>query len=183
MKRVLRTGVLTDTHMRDSIFQVPCVKRGSDGWTLIELVVLVAILMTLFAIAVPIFARARDAAKTARTVVEIRQLEKEFTMYAAFNSKLPDTLADLELGNPLDPWGNPYEYFKFDSVGKGAKGKGGAGKGKMRKDRFLVPINTDYDLYSKGADGRSVAPLTAKHSWDDIIRANDGAYIGLASYY
>ena len=150
---------------------------------MIELLVLVAILMTLYAIAVPMLVRARDSAKTARTVVEIRQLEKEFTVYAAFNSKLPDTLADLGQGNPLDPWGNPYEYFNFDSVGKGAKGKGGAGKAKMRKDRFLVPINTDYDLYSRGVDGRSVAALTAKHSWDDIIRANDGGYIGLASQY
>jgi general secretion pathway protein G len=53
----------------------------------------------------------------------------------------------------------------------------------MRKDRFLVPINTDYDLYSMGKDGRSSPPLTAKASRDDIIRANDGAYIGLASNY
>jgi general secretion pathway protein G len=44
----------------------------------------------------------------------------------------------------------------------------------------LHPINSDYDLYSIGKDGESVAPLTAKKSWDDVIRAADGAYIGLA---
>ena len=54
---------------------------------------------------------------------------------------------------------------------------------KPRKDRFLVPINSDYDLYSKGADGESVAPLTAAKSQDDIVRANDGEYLGLASRY
>ena len=50
----------------------------------------------------------------------------------------------------------------------------------MLKDRFLVPINSDFDLYSMGKDGKSQMPLTAKDSRDDIIRANDGAYIGLA---
>lgn len=55
-----------------------------------------------------------------------------------------------------------------------------SGGGKPRKDRFLVPINSDYDLYSKGRDGQSVAPLTAQQSHDDVIRANDGAFVGLA---
>ncbi len=54
---------------------------------------------------------------------------------------------------------------------------------KARKDHFMVPINTDYDLYSMGADGKSLAPLTAKASQDDIIRANDGLFIGRASEF
>ena len=53
----------------------------------------------------------------------------------------------------------------------------------MRKDRNLVPINTDYDLYSKGPDGASSPPLTARAGQDDIVRANDGAYIGVAADY
>jgi general secretion pathway protein G len=55
--------------------------------------------------------------------------------------------------------------------------------GQVRKDRNLVPINSRYDLYSMGADGRSVPPLTAQESRDDIIRANDGGYVGLAAGY
>jgi len=51
----------------------------------------------------------------------------------------------------------------------------------MRKDKNLTPINTYYDLYSTGKDGLSVSPLTAKHSRDDIVRANDGGFIGLAT--
>jgi general secretion pathway protein G len=53
----------------------------------------------------------------------------------------------------------------------------------MRKDKNLVPINSEYDLYSVGPDGRSVGPLTAKHSRDDIVMANDGRFIGVASDY
>ena len=57
------------------------------------------------------------------------------------------------------------------------------GKGKMRKDRFLNPLNSDFDLYSMGPDGQSRSPLVAKASRDDVIRANDGQYFGRAAYY
>ena len=43
-----------------------------------------------------------------------------------------------------------------------------------------MPLNSLYDLYSIGKDGKSVPPLTAKASWDDIIMANDGGFVGLA---
>ena len=45
----------------------------------------------------------------------------------------------------------------------------------------MVPINEFFDLYSMGADGKSVSPLTAQASHDDIIRAYDGQYVGIAS--
>jgi len=47
----------------------------------------------------------------------------------------------------------------------------------------MVPVNTDFDLYSMGKDGKSRAPFTAKASHDDIVRANDGKFIGLVSEY
>jgi general secretion pathway protein G len=34
-----------------------------------------------------------------------------------------------------------------------------------------------------GKDGKSQSPLTAKASRDDIIRANNGQYVGLAADY
>jgi general secretion pathway protein G len=57
------------------------------------------------------------------------------------------------------------------------------GKGDLRKDRFLVPLNSDYDLYSMVKDGASKGPLTAAESRDDILRANNGAFIGVAVDY
>jgi len=92
------------------------------------------------------------------------------------NGELPDSLNDLGLGDLKDPWGNPYEYLRI--AGGNLKGKG-----KLRKDHSLVPVNTDYDLYSKGKDGKSSTPFTAKASQDDIVRANDGWFIGLVSDY
>ena len=95
----------------------------------------------------------------------------------------------------LDPWGNPYQYLRLldpESGGTGGGGKGGkggkgggggGGKEKAWKDHFLVPLNTDYDLYSMGPDGRSVAPLTAAASRDDIVRADDGEFVDEAVKY
>jgi general secretion pathway protein G len=87
---------------------------------------------------------------------------------------LPDSLAVLGYGNLLDPWGHPYQYLKI-------AGGDVNGKGKLRRDRFLNPLNTDYDLYSLGPDGDSKTNLNAKESRDDIVRANSGAFIGVAS--
>ncbi len=53
----------------------------------------------------------------------------------------------------------------------------------FRKERFLFPINEEYDLYSCGRDGDSEPGLSAPVSQDDIIRANDGAFIGRASEF
>jgi general secretion pathway protein G len=53
----------------------------------------------------------------------------------------------------------------------------------MRKDRNLNPINTQYDLYSVGADGQTRLPLQAPVSQDDVILASDGNYVGLAASF
>jgi general secretion pathway protein G len=58
-----------------------------------------------------------------------------------------------------------------------------AAKGQARKDHSLVPLNSDYDLYSTGPDGATASPLTAQASRDDILRANNGRFVGPASMY
>ncbi|MCA9739171.1 MAG: prepilin-type cleavage/methylation domain-containing protein, partial [Gemmatimonadetes bacterium] len=58
-------------------------------------------------------------------------------------------------------------------------GGGGPPSCSPRKNRFLVPLNSDFDLYSKGLDGTCVSPLTGATSQDDIVRANDGGFFGL----
>ena len=59
----------------------------------------------------------------------------------------------------------------------------GPGVGDFRKDKNLNPLNTDYDLYSVGKEGATASALTAKSSRDDIVRANDGAFIGRGEDY
>jgi general secretion pathway protein G len=153
----------------------PPAKCGREsGFTLIELVITVAIILTIAAIAIPNLMAAVNQAKIAKAVGDIRAIGDDIQAYDILNYQYPNSLADIGYGNFNDPWGNPYQYLNFaDTKGKGA----------MRKDRFLVPINTYFDLYSMGADGKSVPPLTAQVSQDDIIWANDGDFIGLASQY
>ncbi len=75
--------------------------------------------------------------------------------------------------------------------GSGNSGGNGGGNGSgsncsengARKDRHLHPISSDFDLYSMGKDGDSVKPLTAQKSHDDVIRASDGGYYGLAKNF
>jgi general secretion pathway protein G len=148
--------------------------RGVRGFTLIELLIAMAIIVTIAAIAVPNFIAAIDLARVVRAVGDIKAIEDAVTLYDLIYSQLPDDLSQVGYGNYLDPWHNPYEYLNHSTM---------KGNGKARKDRFLVPLNSDYDLYSDGKDGRSVSPLTAKSSQDDIIRAGDGSYTGLASQF
>lgn len=90
------------------------------------------------------------------------------------NGHLPNTLTDIARSDLLDAWGLPYVYTNYAVT---------SNKNLIRKDRFLHPMNSDYDLFSAGADGQWKPPITAKESHDDIIRANDGDYVGLASEY
>jgi general secretion pathway protein G len=144
------------------------------GFTVVELLITFGIILTIAAIAVPNLLAAINDARVARAVGDIRTLGTEIDAYDLMYNVFPNTLTDIGYGNLNDPWGNPYQYLNFANAN---------GKGQMRKDRFLVPINTFFDLYSMGADGKSVSPLTAKASQDDVIWANDGSYVGLASQY
>jgi len=52
-----------------------------------------------------------------------------------------------------------------------------------RRDRYLFPLNTDYDLFSLGPDHQTATSLGESTGLDDVIRANNGGFFGLASDY
>ena len=244
--------------------------RRQQGFTIIELAIVMVIVGALAGLAVPMYLGYLDKARLARCIAEIRYISRAVDSYKAAYDVFPNTLAEAGAGDIVDPWGNPYEYLNIAALslpgngggngnaggnggggGSGGNGSSGGGngntpggsggggtgsssggtggtnattppsnngngggggnhgawdwllpveayaagnangngngngsgnasKGKPRKDRFLHPINSDYDLYSMGKDGESVEPLTAKKSHDDVIRANDGSFVGLA---
>lgn len=154
-------------------------RKWFDGFTLVELMIVVAIMATLSAIAIPNYIGYRYKAQIAAAIAEIRILEEKIANYVVDNDNYPNSLNDIGTGSIIDPWGNPYMYTKIAGVDHTGAGK----KDKRRKDHNMVPVNSDYDLYSMGRDGDSKAPFTAKHSRDDIVRASDGQFVGLASDY
>ena len=138
--------------------------------------IVTAIIATLSAIAIPNLIRYRERALVARAISEVKQISTEIILFQIDTGDLPLSLAAIGLNTLLDPWKNPYKYLNFETV----KGKG---NGSFRKDHNLVPVNSDFDMYSMGPDGKSQSPFTAKASRDDIVRANDGQYVGSVSNY
>ena len=142
-----------------------------QAFSLIELIVAVAVIGIIAAVAVPAYDRYRERAKVAQAVIDITGMSNAIVMYMNDNREPPETLAAVRLQDKLDPWNRPYAYTNLS----GAKGKGSA-----RKDKKLNPLNSDFDLYSLGKDGESKLPLSPKVSEDDVIRARDGRFVGLA---
>jgi len=140
--------------------------------------IVIAIIGTLSAIALPNYLKYRNNARIAVAVSDIRMIEKQIALFVFDNDgQLPNNLSVLPtIGFINDPWDRPYRYLRI---------KGGlpSAPGLARKDQMLVPVNSDYDLYSMGKDGVSQPAFTSAKSQDDIVRANDGAYVGLVSNY
>ena len=148
---------------------------NQQGMTLLELMFAVLVLGVLTTAAVGGYQRYVARAQTARAIADIGEIQLAVDKFELNNGgALPLSLADVGFGGQLDPWGNAYQYLNFANI---------MGVGDVRKDRNLVPINTDFDLYSVGPDGASQPPLTAASSRDDIVRANDGRFIGKAEDY
>ncbi len=123
-------------------------KTETQGFTLIELMVVIVIIGMLAALVAPKFIGQADKAKVATAKAQINNLKSALTMYKLEFGKYPTTAEGLDalINNgkqnfleqdvvPLDPWGNPYSYtcpgtnnHDFEIVSYGADGApGGTG--------------------------------------------------------
>jgi general secretion pathway protein G len=146
------------------------------GFQLLEILLVTAIISILAIVAIPSYAKYREKVDIAHAKGDVATISLAIDQFYADNNGYPNSLDDVHMGTLQDPWGNPYHYFKI--YGADLKGKS-----QLRKDKNLVPVNTDYDLYSMGKDGSTMPPFTAKTSQDDIVRANNGKFVGLAADY
>jgi general secretion pathway protein G len=151
-----------------------CGSNKSRGFTVLELLIVVAVILTIAAIAIPHLVAAIEQARVAKAVGDIRNLEEEIALYNTINNKLPDSLSQVGYGDYLDPWKNPYQYLNNQDM---------MGNGVVRDDRFMVPLNADYDLYSLGKDGQTASPISAVTSQDDVIRVGSAGFIGPVSQF
>ena len=161
-------------HMR-SRTKRRCVLRHARtrlaGFTFIELMIAILVVAILAAIAMPYYADYRNRVEVAQATNDIIGNEALVEKFISTSGSLPNTWADMPGARTVDPWGFAYVYYNIQVNGKGH----------ARKDHALNPLNTDYDMYSVGADGATKAQITQKDSVDDVIRASNGGYVGLAA--
>ena len=178
---------VTQTPKNAAFFRVRKQKFSSGGFTIVELLISLAIIATLTAIAVPLTQDYIYKADLARACTEIRGLEKEILFFKTERGYYPggrtgmyQSLQDIGRVNVLDPWGTAYQYRNLED------GPWSGGKPQFcRRDRSYNPLNYDFDLYSVGPD-RLVPThnqITKNKGADDIVRAANGKYVGEGSKF
>lgn len=152
----------------------PAWRRGRQGFTMVELVIALGLVAVLATLAVNAWGGWRERVNAKKAQDDIIAISAVVDQYWQDKQSFPASLDAIGRGALRDPWGNAYQYLNLTTAN---------GNGQARKDHSLVPLNSDYDLYSMGPDGRSASPLTAQSSRDDILRANNGRFVGPASAY
>jgi type IV pilus assembly protein PilA len=71
------------------------VRRGQRGFTLIELMIVVAIIGILAAIAIPLYANVQQRARIAKVQADLRALASAVSMYQAHTGGLPNAMDQL----------------------------------------------------------------------------------------
>ena len=140
----------------DHVHSFPGLPRAnrSRGFTLIEMAMTAAVAALLISIALPSYARVIQRQKVAQCVSDLGKIALAIDGYRLQHGAAPQALSQLTMTIPRDPWDQEYRFLNFSTKAPGVKGK-------IRKDHNLHPLNSEFDLYSIGADGKSSPPLTA----------------------
>lgn len=120
---------------------------ANKGYTLVELLMVLAIIGVLAKIAIPAYADYRENARAKMAVQDIAMMSVRIKMYWDDMRAYPGSLADIGLAGKLDPWDRPYVYLNLSA---------NSSRGAARKDRNLTPLNSDFDLYSKAKMGNQI---------------------------
>ena len=178
---------VTQTLKHIAPFRARKQQLSSRGFTIVELIISLAIVATLAAIAVPLTQDYIYRANVARASTEIRGLEKEIMFYRTEFGRFPGwngmwtSLAEIGRDKVEDPWGTFYQYRNLENGPVAGDKKPQF----CRRDRSYNPLNYDFDLYSVGPD-RQVPTnyqITKGTGADDIVRAANGKYVGEGSKF
>lgn len=149
-------------------------RSAQRGITLLELTLVIVLIGLLAGMAIPALSSYVERARNNRAVGEIGRVSIELYRWRSNHGGMfPATLAGANIDMPADPWGNAYAYANVATTPQND----------LRKDKNLNPINSDFDLYSNGRDGETQRNLTGAKARDDVVRANNGAFIGVARDY
>lgn len=142
------------------------------GFTLIEMMLVVAIVALLFSLLAPVVTQARRKATITIAITDIRSLMQLITIYEDdHRGAAPKNLASVVDHEVLDPWNGEYVYNRFDTISADD----------LRYYEAGNPLNSRYDLYSHGPDKVSSPSLNSGSGRDDVVRAADGLIVARAS--
>ena len=133
--------------------------KSNKGFTLIELVVVIAILGILAGIAIPRFMDATATARGAKIVADLRTIDSAIMLYQAKNGSLPGAATDLTNANQssayLAAWPVPPSGSAIITKNNGTAVTG------------TIAANTTYG-YNKDT-GRAYLGSTTTKTVDDIL--------------
>lgn len=144
---------------------------SQSGFTFAEVLIMVAAIAIGTGAAVPGLNGRAEEARIARASSDIVQMEAQIERYREQHNALPESLEILGTV-AQDPWGHAYEYVNFATRGLSEQ-----------RAYHNLPLNSDYDLYSRGVDGQSDLMIDAEPAHDDIVRARDGEFVGRATEF
>lgn len=112
-------------------------RLNQKGFTLVELMVVIAILGVLAAIAIPRFNESTAKANTARIQADLRTIDSASVQYQADNGAVPAKFTDLQpymttdLSKMIPPKGGAYQLGDTVETISGAYGVNTAGRGTL----------------------------------------------------
>lgn len=136
-----------------------------SGFTIVELIVVMAIVAILALLSIPVFNDYVAKTKNKRGIAELRTIDQAIISYILDKNTLPAGLGDVGMGSQQDPWKHLYVYQNLVTTPAGAL-----------EYTSLGETNTDYDLSSMGSDGISDTAFAGPGSADDLMRVNNGSY-------
>ena len=89
----------------------------SFGFTLLEIIVTVAIVGILSGIAYPLYTEYVEKARIAKACVDIQNISVAISRYYSESQSYPESLNEVGYATLLDPWGNPYQYLNIQTAG------------------------------------------------------------------
>jgi prepilin-type N-terminal cleavage/methylation domain-containing protein len=137
----------------------------NKGFSMVELVIVIAIIAALAAMIIPSYNTYINKTRNARAMSEIRTLATEISAWSLdHNNTNPPNLAAIGRDNFLDPWKRPYIYLTTPA---------------LEDPLGSATLNREFDIYSKGMDDAGTPAGGDPGNKDDIVRSNDGAFVGL----
>jgi general secretion pathway protein G len=189
----------------------PMTSSRERGFTIIELMVVVVVIAIIVALVVPRYRAAVQNARIVKATATIRGISSELMVQLTRHGELPKEL-DKEWvdpwGNPYEyvnfellgtdearlrrPFRSDSETVEMRALPAGSSEHRTLAKKKRKRPNSaggaeggeeLVPLNSDYDLFSRGPDGITSDVLEDPASRDDVIRADNGSFIGRAAQF